>query len=65
MTGDQIKRIRESIGLSQSKFATWLGVSLGSLQQWEEGRNPPTKRAERLLQKAQASATQLKDRLGK
>ena len=65
MTGDQIKRIRESIGLSQSKFATWLGVSLGSLQDWEEGRHPPTKRALRLLQKAEASANKLKDRLGK
>ena len=65
MSGDQIKRIRESIGLSQSKFATWLGVSLSSLQDWEEGRHPPTKRALRLLQKAEASANKLKDRLGK
>ena len=65
MTGDQIKRIRESIGLSQSKFATWLGVSLASLQDWEEGRQPPTKRALRLLEKAEASAEKLKDRLGK
>ena len=65
MTGDQIKRIREALGLTQSKFATWLGVSLGSLQDWEEGRHPPTKRAVRLLQKAEASANKLKDRLGK
>jgi len=65
MTGDQIKRIREATGLSQSKFATWLGVSLASLQDWEEGRHPPTKAAIRLLQKAEASANKLKDRLGK
>jgi putative transcriptional regulator len=65
MTGDQIRRIREALGLSQSKFATWLGVSLSSLQDWEEGRHPPTKRAIRLLQKAEASANKLKDRLGK
>jgi putative transcriptional regulator len=65
MTGDQIKRIREATGLSQSKFATWLGVSLASLQDWEEGRSPPTQRAIRLLQKADASAQKLKDRLGK
>jgi putative transcriptional regulator len=65
MTGDQIKRIREALGLSQSKFATWLGVSLSSLQDWEEGRHPPTKRAIRLLQRAEASANKLKDRLGK
>ena len=65
MTGDQIKRIREAVGLSQSKFATWLGVSLSSLQDWEEGRSPPTQRAIKLLQKAEASAKKLKDRLGK
>ncbi len=65
MTGDQIKRIRESIGLTQSKFATWLGVSLTSLQDWEEGRSPPTRRAIKLLQKAEASAKKFRDRLGK
>ena len=65
MTGEQIRRIRETIGLSQPKFATWLGVSLASLQDWEEGRHPPTKRAIRLLEKAEASARKLKDRLGK
>lgn len=65
MTGDHIKRIRQSIGLSQSKFATWLGVSLSSLQEWEQGRQSPTQRALRLLQKAEASAERLKDRIGK
>ena len=65
MTGDQIKRIREALGLTQSKFATWLGVSLSSLQEWEEGKSPPTKRALRLLEKAEVSANKLKDRLGK
>ena len=65
MTGDQIKRIREATGLTQSKFATWLRVSLASLQDWEEGRHPPTKAAIRLLQEAEASAKKLKDRLRK
>ena len=65
MTGDQIKRTREATGLSQSKFATWLGVSLASLQDWEEGRSPPTKRAIKLLHKAEASAKKFSDRLGK
>ena len=65
MTGDQIRRIREALGLTQSKFATWLGVSLSSLQDWEEGRHAPTQRAIRLLQKAETSADKLKDRLRK
>ena len=65
MTADRIRRIREATGLSQAKFATWLGVSLRSLQDWEEGRHPPTKRAIRLLEKAEASAKKLKDRIAK
>jgi putative transcriptional regulator len=64
MAGERIRRIREALGLNQSRFATWLGVSLSSLQDWEEGRSPPTKRAIRLLEKAEASARKLKDRLG-
>ena len=36
------RRIREALGLTQSKFATWLGVSLGSLQEWEQGRRAPS-----------------------
>jgi putative transcriptional regulator len=65
MQGDQIKRIREATGLSQSKFAQWLGVSLSSLQDWEQGRHAPTKAAIRLLELAEAKAKKLKNRLGK
>jgi putative transcriptional regulator len=63
--GNRIKRIREATGLSQSKFAQWLGVSLSSLQEWEEDRHPPTKRAIRLLEIAEASAKKVKGRIGK
>ena len=65
MQGDRIKRIREATGLSQSKFAQWLGVSLSSLQEWEEDRHPPTKRAIRLLEIADVSAKKVKGRIGK
>lgn len=65
MQGDRIKRIREATGLTQSKFAQWLGVSLSSLQDWEEGRHAPTKAATRLLEMAEASAKKLKSRIGK
>ena len=65
MQGDRIKRIREATGLSQPKFAQWLRVSLSSLQDWEEDRHPPTKRAIRLLEVAEASAKKIKGRIGK
>ena len=65
MTGEQIKRIREATGLSQSRFAQWLRVSLSSLQDWEQGKHPLTKAAIRLIEKADASAKKLKSRIGK
>jgi DNA-binding transcriptional regulator YiaG len=33
--------IRKRLGLSQGEFATRLGVSVGSLQEWEQGRHQP------------------------
>jgi len=64
MTGDQIKRIRQATGLSQSDFARWLRVSLNSLQEWELDRGAPTKAAIRLLELAQEKAKKLKGRIG-
>lgn len=40
---------RERIGLSQSQFATLLGVSIRTLQGWEQGRKPPSGAARTLL----------------
>jgi transcriptional regulator with XRE-family HTH domain len=36
--GDQIKAIRTKLGLTQREYADKLGVSLGSLKQWEQNR---------------------------
>ena len=40
---------RERTGLSQSQFATLLGVSLRTLQGWEQGRKQPSGAARTLL----------------
>jgi putative transcriptional regulator len=37
-----IKEIRESTGLSQARFAELLGVSVRTLQDWEQGRRSPS-----------------------
>ena len=37
----QVKRIRDSYGLTQEKFATLLGISVGTLRNWEQGRRKP------------------------
>ena len=36
--GEQIKTIRMKLGLTQREYADKLGVSLGSLKQWEQNR---------------------------
>ncbi len=42
--------IREKTGLSQPKFAHFLGVSVRTLQEWEQGRRAPSGAARTLLQ---------------
>tara|TARA_R110002111_G_C5716197_1_gene347209 strand:- start:54 stop:335 length:282 start_codon:yes stop_codon:yes gene_type:complete len=44
-----ISEIREGVGLSQSEFAKLLGVSVRTLQEWEQGRRTPSGPAKTLL----------------
>ena len=44
-----VAEIRESTGLSQSRFAELLGVSVRTLQEWEQGRRAPSGAARTLL----------------
>lgn len=37
MNGESIKERRAALGMSQSQFATALGVSVRTLQNWEQG----------------------------
>ena len=41
--------IRKNLGLSQAKFAKFLGISLRTLQNWEQGRRKPRGPARVLL----------------
>lgn len=36
-----IKNLRKQTGMSQSKFASYFGISVRSLQGWEQGRKKP------------------------
>jgi putative transcriptional regulator len=44
-----VKRLRSWTGLSQAEFARLLGVELGTLRNWEQGRREPTGPARALL----------------
>ncbi len=44
-----VKAIREGIGVSQSDFAYMIGVSVDTVQNWEQGRCRPAGPAKALL----------------
>lgn len=44
-----IKDVREKLGLSQEKFAAYFGVSVRTLQDWEQGRHQPNRTAMNFL----------------
>jgi len=52
---------RARVGVSQSAFAKLLGVSLRTLQDWEQGRRQPTGAAQTLLRVASQHPEALRD----
>ena len=50
----EVKVIREKTGLSQARFATIIGVSKCTLENWAKGRRHPTGPAKALLQVLEA-----------
>ena len=48
-TSEEIRQIREGVGVSQANFARMLGISLRTLQDWEQGRRQPNQAAQSLL----------------
>jgi putative transcriptional regulator len=49
ITVPSVSSIRERTGLSQTRFAQVLGVSVRTLQDWEQGRRAPSGAARTLL----------------
>lgn len=46
---DEVKKIRNSTGMSQKAFASYMGVSDKTVEAWESGTNCPSGAASRLL----------------
>ena len=46
---DEVKKIRNSTGMSQKIFASYIGVSDKTVEAWEAGTNHPSGAASRLL----------------
>ncbi len=56
-----VREIRKKTGLSQSRFASLLGVSVRTLQDWEQGRRAPSGAARTLLLIAHKNPSVLSD----
>ena len=54
-------RVRKTSGLSQVEFAEILGVSVRTLQDWEQGRRKPSGAAATLLRIAEKHPTLLRE----
>jgi len=55
-----IVRAREKSSLSQSQFAALLGVSVRTLQEWEQGRREPSAAAKTLIKVAELNPALLR-----
>ena len=55
-----IVRAREKSGLSQARFAELLGVSVRTLQDWEQGRREPNAAAKTLIKVAELNPAVLR-----
>lgn len=52
---------RKKSGLSQTEFAKLLGVSVRTLQEWEQGRRKPSGAAKKLIEIAERHPDVLKE----
>ena len=59
VTIPSVASVRERTGLSQARFAELLGVSVRTLQEWEQGRRAPSGAARTLLLIAQKNPAAL------
>ena len=58
-----IKNVRERLNVSQSEFALMIGVSVRTLQNWEQGRRKPEGPAKALLRIASRNPQAVLDAL--
>jgi putative transcriptional regulator len=48
-TGELIRRLRRDLGLTQEDFAHELGITVGTVNRWENGRFRPSRLARATL----------------
>ena len=58
-----VKATRQILEASQSIFASFLGVSVGTVQSWEQGENPPHPMACRFMDEIRYDPERWKERI--
>ena len=48
-TAQRARRLRKSLDMTQSEFSQWLGVSVNTVRNWEQGKRGPSGPAAALL----------------
>jgi putative transcriptional regulator len=62
---EDIRSIRHRLGKSQTEFALMIGISVATLQNWEQGRRKPEGPAQALLKIAAKNPEAVAEALGK
>src|SRR3954470_8193787 len=60
---DRVKATRDSLNLSQGVFAAFLGVNIGTVQSWEQGKRPPSDMARRFMDEIHADLKHARKRI--
>jgi putative transcriptional regulator len=64
IAAEDIRSIRQKLKKSQSEFALMIGVSVSTLQNWEQGRRKPEGPAQALLKIAAKNPIAVAEALG-
>ena len=64
MRPEEVRAVRYKLGQSQSEFALMIGVTLSTLQAWEDGRHTPDGPAQALLRVAAKNPKMVAKALG-
>jgi putative transcriptional regulator len=61
--GDEVRRVRELLAMSQTAFAAFLGADPSTVRSWEQGLRRPSPLVCRLLSEIEADPTHWRHRL--
>ena len=61
--GQDVRRVRDLLGMSQAAFAAYLGADASTVRSWEQGVRSPSRLACRMLSEIEADPSHWRKRL--